>query len=88
MVNYKPFVLGSFLVPALNKCYITLILISTSIRGSKKPLPENEFYKKKNRYADYLLLATLASLLAFVGAVLFEFVCRDIFVGFYHIFQL
>ena len=60
---------------------------STSIRGSKKPLQENEF-SKKNRYADYLLLATLASLVAFVGAVLFEFACRDIFVGFYHIFQL
>ena len=53
----------------------------------KKPLPENVF-SIKYRYVHYLSFATLASHVAFVGAVLFEFLCRHIFGGFYNIFQL
>ena len=44
-------------------------------------------YLLKNRYAHYLSLATLASNVAFVVAVLFEFLCRDIFALFYHTFS-
>ena len=42
----------------------------------------------KSRYVHYVSFATLACHVAFVGAVLFEFLCKHIFDGVYHIFQL
>ena len=56
-------------------------------RTQKEPLPENVF-SKNDRYAHYLSFAILVSHVAFVGIVLCEFPCRDIFVRFYLIFQL
>ena len=86
LLSYYPFILGPFWVPALNKCYITKILFSTSIIG-KKSLSQKIYFLEQKKYAHYLSSATLASHEAFVGLWYLSF-HADIFCGFYFTFQL